>query len=112
MIARLMRVNFLANRKTNIGKLRLSCWKTIQIMDIGRFQSSNFTSKLKGVSNNKIVERAGRTNRDMKQATTEAKRRSKLQLENGELSLCLNVNIRMAFIFKLLLIFFYSFIYL
>ena len=112
MIARLMQVNFLASTKTNIGKLRLSCWKTIQIMDIVRFQSSTFTSKIKGVSNNKIVERAGRTNRDMKQATTEAKRRSKLQLENGKLSLCLNVNIRIPFIFKLLIILFYSFIYL
>jgi len=43
------------------------------------------------VSNSKTVERAGRTNRDMKKAATEAKRRSKqskLQLENGKLSLC------------------------
>ena len=51
------------------------------------------------VSNSKTVERAGRTNRDMKKATTEAKR-SKLQLENGKLSLCLKVNIRFPFIFK------------
>ena len=48
VIARLMRVNFLAKTKTNIGKLRLSRWKTIQIMKIIRFQSSNFTSTLKG----------------------------------------------------------------
>ena len=34
--------------KTNIDKLRLSRWKTIQIMKIIRFQSSNFTSTLKG----------------------------------------------------------------
>ena len=51
------------------------------------------------VSNSKTVERAGRTNRDMKKATTEAKR-SKLQLENGKLSSCLKVNIRFPFIFK------------
>ena len=60
------------------------------------------------VSNSKTVERAGRTNRDMKKATTEAKKRSKLQLENGKLSLCLKVNIRFPFIFELLIILFYS----
>ena len=48
MIARLMRVNFLEKTKTNIGKLRLSRWKTIQIMKLIRFQSSNFTSPLTG----------------------------------------------------------------
>ena len=64
------------------------------------------------VSNSKTVERAGRTNRDMKTATTEAKRRSKRQLENGKLSLCLKVNIRFPFIFKLLIILFYSCVYL
>ena len=48
MIARLMRVIFLEKTKTNIGKLRLSRWKTIQIMKLIRFQSSNFTSPLKG----------------------------------------------------------------
>ena len=53
------------------------------------------------------MERADRTNRDMKTAMTEAKRRSKLQLENGKLSLCLKVNIRFPFIFKLLIILFY-----
>ena len=64
------------------------------------------------VSNSKTVERAGRTNRDMKKATSIAKRRSKLQLENGKLSLCLKVNIRFPFIFKLLIILFYSCVYL
>ena len=52
------------------------------------------------VSNSKTVERAGRTNRDVKKATTEAKRRSKLQLENGKLTLCLKVNIRSPFYFQ------------
>ena len=64
------------------------------------------------VSNSKTVERAGRTNREMKKATTEVKRRSKLQLENGKLSLCLKLNIRLPFIFKLLIILFYSCVYL
>ena len=64
------------------------------------------------VSNSKTVERAGRTNRDVKKVTTEAKRRSKLQLENGKLTLCLKVNIRFPFIFKLLIILFYSCVYL
>ena len=81
---------------------------------------NNKISKLKlyqyaegiSVSNSKTVERAGRTNRDMETATTEAKRRSKLQLENGKLTLCLKVNIRFPFIFKLLIILFYSCVYL
>ena len=81
---------------------------------------NNKISKLKryqyaegiSVSSSKTVERAGQTNRDMKKATTEAKRRSKLQLENGKLSLCLKVNIRFPFIFKLLIILFYSCVYL
>ena len=50
---------------------------------------NNKISKLKlyqydegiSVSNGKTVERAGRTNRDMEKATTQAKRRSKLQLK-------------------------------
>ena len=42
----------------------------------------------------------------------DAKKRSKLQLENGKLSLCLNVNVRFPFIFKLLIILFYSCVYL
>ena len=54
---------------------------------------NNKMSKLKlyqyaegiSVSNSKTVERAGRTNRDMKKATTEAIKRSKLHLENGKL---------------------------
>ena len=62
-------------------------------------------------SNRKTVERAARTNRDLKKVTTEAKRRSKLQLENGKLSLCLKVIIRFPFIFKLLILF-YSCVYL
>ena len=81
---------------------------------------NNKISKLKlyqyaegiSVSNSKTVERAGRTNTDIKKATTAAKRRSKLQLENGKLSLCLKVNIRFPFIFKLLIILFYSSVYL
>ena len=47
MIARLMRVNYLAKTK-RIRKLRLSRWKTIEIMKVIRFQSSNLNSKLKG----------------------------------------------------------------
>ena len=58
------------------------------------------------------MERAGRTNRDMKKATTEAKRRSKVQLESGKLSLCLNFNIRFPFLFKLLIFLFYLCVYL
>ena len=46
MIARLMRVNYLAKTK-RIRKLRLSRWKTIEIMKVIRFQSSNLNSKLK-----------------------------------------------------------------
>jgi len=64
------------------------------------------------VSNSKTLERAGRTNRDMKKAMTQVKRRSKLQLKNGKLSLCFKVNIRFPFIFKLFIILFYSFVYL
>ena len=45
---RLTGVNFVAKTKTNIGKLRLGSWKTIEVMNIIRFQSSNFTSKLQG----------------------------------------------------------------
>ena len=81
---------------------------------------NNRVSKLKlyqyvkgiSVSNSKTVERDGRTNRDVKKATTEAKRRSKLQLENGTLSLSLKVNNRFPSIFKLLIILFYSCVYL
>ena len=47
-IERLMRVNFFAKTKTNIGNLPLSRWKTIEILKIVRFQSLNFTSKPKG----------------------------------------------------------------
>ena len=46
MIARLMRVNYLAKTK-RIRKLRLSRWKTIEIMKVIRFQSSNLNSNLK-----------------------------------------------------------------
>ena len=75
---------------------------------------NNKISKLKlyqyaegiSVSNRKTVERAGRTNRHMKKPTTEAKRRTKIQLENGKLSFCLKVDIRFPFIFKLLIILF------
>ena len=60
-IARLMRVNFFAKTKTNIGNLPLSRWKTIEILKIVKFQSFNFTSKPKGypVTNNKIVRKSG-----------------------------------------------------
>ena len=47
-IGRLMRVNFFAKTKTNIGNLLLSRWKTIEILKTVRFQSLNFTSKPKG----------------------------------------------------------------
>ena len=81
---------------------------------------NNKISKLKlyqyaegiSVSNSKTVERAGRTNTDMKKATTAANRRSTLQLENGKLSLCLKVNIRFSFIFIFLIILLYSCVYL
>ena len=46
MIARLMRVNYLTKTK-RIRKLRLSRWKTIEIMKVIRFQSSNLNSNLK-----------------------------------------------------------------
>ena len=94
MIARLMMVNFLTKTETNIGKLRLSYWKTIQVMKIKRVQSSYFTNTLKGYLSQiaklwkELVELI---NRDMKKATTAGKRRSKLQLENGKLSLFLKV---------------------
>ena len=45
------------------------------------------------------MERAGRTNRDMKKATTAAKRRGKLQLEHGKLSLCLKSQYSIPFYF-------------
>ena len=112
MIARLMLVNFLTKTKTNIGKLRLSRWKTIQVMKIKKISKLILYQYAEGisVSNSKTVERADRTNRDMKKATTAAKRRSKLQLENGK-SISW-VNIRFPFIFKLLIILFYSCVYL
>ena len=44
-IARLMRVNFFAKAKINIGNFPLRHWKTIEILKIIRFQSLNFTSK-------------------------------------------------------------------
>ena len=47
-IERLMRVNFFAKTKTNIGNLSLSRWKTIEILKTVRFQRLNFTSKPKG----------------------------------------------------------------
>ena len=50
----LMRVNLLAKTKAYIGKLRLSRWKTIEIMKIIRFQSLKVTSTQGiSVSNNK-----------------------------------------------------------
>ena len=82
--------------------------ETNKILKLKLYQSAEGIS----VSNSETMARAGRTNRDMKKATTEAKRRSKLQLENGKLSLCLKVNIRFPFIFKLLIILFYSCVYL
>ena len=79
-----------------------------KILKLKRYQYAEGIS----VSSSKTVDRTGQTNRDMKKATTEAKRRSKLQLENCKLSLCLKVNIRFPFIFKLLIILFYSCVYL
>ena len=38
----------LCKKKTNIGNLLLSRWKTIEILKTVRFQSLNFTSKPKG----------------------------------------------------------------
>ena len=70
----LMRVNLLAKTKAYIGKLRLSRWKTIEIMKIIRFQSLKVTST-QGipVSNNKAMGGAGCQNREVKKATTESK---------------------------------------
>ena len=106
MIARLMLLNFLAKTQ-NIHRQIVA-----ESLENDTNHENNKISRLKlyqyaegiSVSNSKTVERAGRTNRDMKTATTEAKRRSKLQLENGKLTLCLKVNIRFPFIFKLLII--------
>ena len=47
-IARLVRVNFFAKTKTNIGNLLLSHWKTKEILKIVTFQNLNFISKSKG----------------------------------------------------------------
>ena len=53
----LMRVNLLAKTKAYIGKLRLSRWKTIEIMKIIRFQSLKVTSTQGiSVSNNQSWE--------------------------------------------------------
>ena len=43
-----MRVNFFAKTKTKIGNWPLIRWKTIEIFNIVRSQSLNFTSKPKG----------------------------------------------------------------
>ena len=52
-----MRVNLLAETKAYIGKLRLSRWKTIEIMKIIRFQSLKVTSTQGiSVSNNQSWE--------------------------------------------------------
>ena len=109
-----MRLNFLAKTQ-NIHRQIVA-----ESLENDTNHENNKISRLKlyqyfegiSVSNSKTVERAGRTNRDMETATTEAKRRSKLQLENGKLTLCLKVNIRFPFIFKLLIILFYSCVYL
>ena len=70
----LMRVNLLAKTKAYIGKLRLSRWKTIEIMKIIRFQSLKVTSTQGiSVSNNKAMGGAGCKNREVKKATTESK---------------------------------------
>ena len=47
-IAKLMRVNFFAKTKTNVGNMPLNRWKTIEILKAVRLQSLNFTSKPKG----------------------------------------------------------------
>ena len=47
-IARLMRVNFFAETKTNIVNLPLSRWKKIEILKIVRFQRLHFITKSKG----------------------------------------------------------------
>ena len=115
MIARLMRVIFDLGKNKN--KHRQIAGESL---DNDTNHENNKISKLKlyqyaegiSVSNSKAVERADRTIRDMKKATTEAKRRGKLHLENGRLSLCLKINIRFLFIFKLLIILFYSCVYL
>ena len=48
-----------------------------KILKLKLYQSAEGIS----VSNSETMARAGRTNRDMKKATTEAKRRSKLSLK-------------------------------
>jgi len=66
-----MRVNFFTKTKTNIGNLPRSRWKTIEILKIVRFQSSNFTSKPKGylLQTTKLWERLIVLNRRKKKAT-------------------------------------------
>ena len=82
--ARLMRVNYLAKKK-RIRKLRLSRWKTIAIMKIIRFQSSNFNSNLKEYlfQTTKLWEELVVPPEKDKKNTTETKRGSKRKLENG-----------------------------
>ena len=75
MIARLMRVNFLAKTKTKQHRQIAA-----ESLENDTKHENNEISKLKlyqyaegiSVSNSKTVERAGRTKTDLKKATTEA----------------------------------------
>ena len=109
-----MRVNFLAKTENKHRQIAAESLENDTNHENSKISTLKLYQYAEGISasNSKTVERAARTNRDMKKAPTEAKRRSKLQLENGKLSLCLKVIIRFPFIFKLLLILFYSCVYL
>ena len=86
MTARLMRVNYLAKTK-RIRKLRLSRWKTIAIMKIIRFQSSNFNSNLK--------EYLFQTTKLWEELVVPPKKEKKTQLKPREE---VNVSLKMVFV--------------
>ena len=86
MTARLMRVNYLAKTK-RIRKLRLSRWKTIAIMKIIRFQSSNFNSNLK--------EYLFQTTKLWEELVVQPEKEKKTQLKPREE---VNVSLKMVFV--------------
>ena len=90
--ARLMRVNYLAKTK-RIRKLRLSRWKTIAIMKIIRFQSSNFNSNLKEYlfQTTKLWEECGEENC----GSYHQRKKKKTQLKPREE---VNVSLKMVFV--------------
>lgn len=114
MIVRLMRFNFLDNTKTNIGKLRLGRWKTIEIMKIIGFQSPNFTGKLPGYlfQSTKLWEELVVLTKKWKKLRLKPKEEINLSLRMGNLKFCSNVNFRFLLIFKLFIVLFYYSLYI